>query len=219
MLAERDLVGADGVARTRREHLLGHHHQLVVIAVGLVELQHRELGIVLRRDPFVPEVPVDLVNPLEAADDEALQIELRRDPQKQLHVERVVMRDERARQRAAGNRLHHRRLDLEIAAAVEKPANRGQHAAANLEDPPRLRVDDEIEIPLPVANLDIAQPVPLLRQRLRSTSPGTGARRLNGQFVGLRSEQLPFDADVIAEVQQLEAAKSFSGSESCRTYA
>ena len=120
VLAELDLVAASRLARDGRDHLLGHDHQLLIVAVGLVELEHRELGIVLRRDPFVPEVTVDLVDAFDAADRQPLQIELRRDAQEQLHVERVVMRHERPRERAAGNRLHHRRLDLEIAARVQE---------------------------------------------------------------------------------------------------
>ena len=57
-----------------------------------------------------------------AADDEPLQVQLGRDAQKQIDIERVVMRAERPRHRAAGNRLHHRRLDLEVSARVEKLA-------------------------------------------------------------------------------------------------
>ena len=66
-----------------------------------VELEHRELGVVLRRDPFVAEVAVDLVDPLEAADHQPLQVQLGRDAQVEVDVERVVVRHERAAPRAA----------------------------------------------------------------------------------------------------------------------
>ena len=102
------------------EQLLGERHQVVVVGVGLVELEHRELGVVLRRDPLVAEVAVDLVDALEAADDQALQVQLGRDAQVEVHVERVVVGDEGPRRGAAGDRLHHRRLDLEEAARVEE---------------------------------------------------------------------------------------------------
>ena len=42
---------------------------------------------------------------------------------------------------------------------------RRKHAAAHLEHAPRVRVDDQIEIALAVAGLDVAQAVPLLGQR------------------------------------------------------
>ena len=117
MLTEANLIGPDRLPRHRRNHLLGQRHQLAVLAVGLVELEHREFRIVLRGDPLVTEIAIDLVDPLEAADDQPLQVQLGRDPQEQRHVERVVMRDERPRERATGNRLHHRRLDFEVARA------------------------------------------------------------------------------------------------------
>ena len=42
---------------------------------------------------------------------------------------------------------------------------RRDDAAARLEHAPRVGVDDEIEVALAVADLDVGQPVPLLRQR------------------------------------------------------
>ena len=47
---------------------------------------------------------------------QALEVELGRDAQVERAVERVVVRRERARQRAAVERLQHRRLDLDEAA-------------------------------------------------------------------------------------------------------
>ena len=85
-----------------------------------------------RRDAFVAEVAVDLEHPLEAADDQPLQVQLGRDAQVQLHVERVVVRDERPRRGAAGDRLHHRRLDFEEAARDEELADRLHDLRARL---------------------------------------------------------------------------------------
>ena len=109
---------------------------------------------------------------LDAAHDEPLQIELGRDAHVERHVERVVMRDERARQRAARHRLHHRRLDLEEAARDQKLANRRDDTAAHLEHAPRVRVDDQIEIALPVACLDVLAG--------RATSPAAAADTSRG---------------------------------------
>ena len=105
---------------TKLDQLLGELHQVVVVGVGLVELEHGELGVVLGADAFVAEVAVDLVDAVEAADDQALQIELRRDAQEEVHVERVVMGLEGPRRGAAGDLLHHRRFDFEVAALVEE---------------------------------------------------------------------------------------------------
>ena len=157
-----------------------------------------------RRDAFVPEIAVDLVHALEAADDEALQIQLRRDAQEQIDVERVVVRAERPRHRAAGDRLHHRRLDFEIAAGVEELAQRREHPAAHLKHFARFRIDDQIEVALAIADFDVGQPVPLLGQRQMALGEKLQARRPDGQLVGARAEQMPFDADEVAEIEQTE---------------
>jgi hypothetical protein len=59
-----------------REHLLDELHQRLVVDVGPVELEHRELGVVAGRDALVAEVAVDLVDPRQAADQQPLQEEL-----------------------------------------------------------------------------------------------------------------------------------------------
>ena len=204
LAVELHFVLADRRLRHEANHLFGHRHQVLVVAVGLIELEHRELGIVPRRDAFVAEIAVDLVHALEAAHDQPLEIQLGRDAQKQIDVERVVMRAERPRHRAAGNRLHHRRLDLEIPAAVEELAQRREHLAAHLEHFARLGIDDEIEIALAIADLDVGQAVPLLRQRQMALRQKLEARRPDRQLVGARAEQMPFDADDVAEIEQPE---------------
>ena len=68
-------------------------------------------------DPLVAEVLAELVDPLEAADDAALEVQLGGDAQVQVAVELVVVGRERARERAAVQRLQDRRLDLDEAAS------------------------------------------------------------------------------------------------------
>ena len=204
MLAEGDGIAPRRLACTGGQHLFRHHHQRFVIGVRLVELEHRELGIVLRRDALVAEVAVDFVDPFEAADDETLEIELRRNAQEELHVERVMVRHERTRERAAGDRLHHRRLDFEIAAPVQKRANRREDLAAHLERPPRIGIDDQIEVALAVPDLDITETVPLFREGNKALDQELQRGGEDRQFVRLRPEQLATDADEITEVEELE---------------
>ena len=59
-------------------------HQVVVVGVGLVELEHGELGIVLGADAFVAEVAIDLVDAVHAADHQALEVELGRDAEEEV---------------------------------------------------------------------------------------------------------------------------------------
>src|SRR3546814_5949447 len=103
--------------------------------------EHRELRVVPGAHALVAEVAVDLVHALEATDDQALEVELRRHAQEQVQVERVVVRGERLGRRTTGQVMHHRRLDFEEAPRVEPATDRADHLRAL--DEPLARVRSE----------------------------------------------------------------------------
>ena len=96
MPAERDDCVVPSASRaTRSTSSSIRRHRVLVVGVRLVPLEHRELGLVLVRDALVAEVLADLVDLLETADDQALEVELGRDAQVEVGVELVRVRDER----------------------------------------------------------------------------------------------------------------------------
>ncbi len=85
-----DLRRAEHLERDRLDQRLEPLHRVVVVGVCLVPLEHRELGVVLVRHALVPEDAADLVDPLEPADDQPLEIQLAAgDPQVEIRVELV----------------------------------------------------------------------------------------------------------------------------------
>ncbi len=109
-------------------------HQVVVVGVGLVELEHGELGVVPGADALVAEVAVDLVDAVEASDDQSLQVQLRGDAEEEVDVELVVMRGEGAGCGSSGDLLHHRGFDFEVATVVEEGADGAEDCGALDED-------------------------------------------------------------------------------------
>ena len=89
--------------------------------------------------------------------------------------------------------------------AFEELADARDDARARLEHLPRVGIDDEIEIALAVARLDVRQAVPLLGQRQQALGEKRACddAQIVSSFVFVRNTR-PFDADVIAEVEQLE---------------
>ena len=187
------------------DELLGELHVHVVVAVGLVQLEHRELGVVPRREPLVPEHPADLVDLLEAADDEALEVELRRDPQVQVDVERVVVGDERAGRRPAGDRVQDRRLDLEVAAVLEEAAGERDQPAAQPEGGPGLLGDPQVDVALAVAGVGVGEAVPLVGE----LAPGLGQQHplldADRQLAGPGGHHLPRDAHPVTQRERAVA--------------
>src|SRR6267143_1922343 len=79
VLAVSDNRGTCHFLREVGEELLVQRHQVVVITISLVKLQHGELGVVRRGDTLVAEIAVDLVDEVSTPDNQALQIQHGRD--------------------------------------------------------------------------------------------------------------------------------------------
>ena len=138
---------------------LDARHRVRVVRVRLVPLEHRELGLVLVRDALVAEVLADLVDPLQAADDEPLEVELGGDAEVEVGLELVRMRDERVRERAAVAWLEHRRLHLHEAFLVEVTADRRDDLRSRHERLARLLAHQQVDIALAVAKLGVLEAV------------------------------------------------------------
>ena len=147
---------------------------------------------------FVAEVLAELVDPLEAAHDEPLEVELGGDAEVEVAIERVVVRDERARRRAAVERLQHGRFDLEKARVVEASANACHHAGARDEALARRRVRHQIEVALAVSDLDVLQAMVAIRKRQAAGRELDPLGHLDAQLASTRAAGDAGDADQIA---------------------
>ena len=196
--AAEDLLGHVG------HHLLHQPHDVLVVGVGLVGLQHGELRVVLGGDALVAEDAADLVDALEAADDEALEVELGGHAQEEGAVQGVVVGDEGLGGGPAGRWLEHRRLDLQEAALVQEAADGGDDAAAELEDVAHLGVGDEVQVALAVAHLDVLEAVPLLGRRPQGLSEDGVATGLDGGLAGAGAEEGAGHAHEVAQVDEID---------------
>ena len=197
------------VLRDLGQHALGEVHHVHVVGVGHVELEHGELGIVLRRDAFVAEVAVDLVHAVHAADYQALEVELGRDAQEQVHVERVVVGGEWLGDRASGDGVHHRRFDFDEGIGVEEAAQGLHDLGALDEDFAHVGVHGEIDVAAAVAGFNVLQAVPFFGQREKVLHQEGDFFDVDGEFAGTGAEEIALHADVVAEVEQLVEREAF----------
>ncbi len=201
---DRDDRRAEGIASGVHDHALGQLHHVVVVGEGLVGLEHRELGVVPRRDALVAEDPADLVDALEATDDEPLEVQLERDAEVELHVEGVVERGERPGVGAPRLHVQHRRLHLDEAPRVQAPAQRCDDGVAHGEAPARLLVDDEVDVALPVPGVDVGEAPPLVGQRPEGLGQQLEGLDLHRQLALAGGHDGSLDADPVAEVEVVE---------------
>ena len=179
-------------------------HQALVVRIRLVELQHREFRIVLRGKTLVAEIAVDLVDALHAAHHQPLQVQLRGDAQVEIDIQRIVVRHEGPRRRAAVQRLHHRRFHLDESARFQLPPQRSDQARARHEHLAHRGIGDQVQIALAVTRLHILQAVPLLRHGKQRLREELEPLHVNAQLARARAEEIALHADDIADIHQLE---------------
>ncbi|KAG1258849.1 hypothetical protein G6F65_015447 [Rhizopus arrhizus] len=196
--------GAVDSAGDVTDHAFGQVHDLVVRGIGLVQLHHGEFRVVPGADAFVAEVAVDLVHALQATHGQALEVQLRRHAQVQVQVQRVVVGGERLGRCAAGDVMHHRRLDFQEVAVVEPRAHGADDLRALDEDRARFRGHDQVDVALAVTLLDVGQAVPLVRQRAQRLGQQADRFGLDRQLAGFGTGQAAFDGDDVTDIPALE---------------
>ncbi len=197
---ERHLRRAEYVLRRPRDELLDPFHRVAVVGVCLVPLEHRELGVVLERDALVAEVLADLVHLLEPADDQPLEVQLGGDAQVAILVERVVVRHERLCESSAVARLQHGRLDLDEPPLVEDSPDRRDRPRPDQGVAARLLVHQQVEVALPVAELDVGQPVEGVGQRRVASREDLERVDLERRLAAARLRRRARDADDVTQV-------------------
>ena len=158
------------------------------------------------RDAFVAKVPVDLVDPLQAAHHQALQVELGGDAQEEIEVEGVVVGHEGPGRGSPRDGLHHRGLDLDVAARIEEPSDLSDHAAPGQEGATNLRVGHEVHVALPIADLDVGEPVPLLGRRQQGLAEEGQLAGFDRELALAGAHHAARDPQEVAEVDEIEQA-------------
>ena len=91
----------------------------------------------------------------------------------------------------------------------ELPAQRADDFRACEEHVADRGVRDEVEIALPVAGLDVFQAMPLLGHREHGFGEEIEMFDVDAELVGLGAEKIAFDADQIAQIEELVERKFF----------
>ena len=136
-------------------------------------------------------------------------VQLAGDAQVLVDVERVVVGNERTCRRTARNRLQNRGFDFDVPELVEIIAHRGDDLRAFDENVAHVRIHDQIDVTLAVADFGIGEGVERLAVLL--LDHGQRADRLrehrelaavHRQFARVGVEREALDADEIADVEQ-----------------
>ena len=180
-------------------------HHAVQVGKRLIRLHGGELGVVVGVHALVAELAPDFKHFLESAHKQALQRQLGGNAQEVVAVERVEVRDERLRVRAAQNRVQKRRLDLVEALLLHVAANGGNYLEALLEHGLDLGVHDQIDIALAIARLLVGKTVELFRQRAQRLREQLERIHRHRKLAALRAHHGAVRANPVAHVKILHA--------------
>ena len=161
-------------------------HHAPVIAVGLVQFEHREFGIVPGADALIPEHPAKLVNALQTPDEHRLRGSSSAMRRIQVDIQRVVMRDKRPGGGPAGDGLQRRSIDFKKPLPVEILSNRLNDGDALLCAAKSLGRVNQVEISVPQPILFILHSVVLGRMRLQRLREECQTFGPDGRFAGTR---------------------------------
>ncbi len=156
----------------------------------------------------------DLVHPFQAADDEALEVELVGNAEVQLHVQRIVAGDEWPGRGPAIERLENGRLHLEESPIVEELPDPAHRPGAEPEDLAHFGVHRQVGIALAIADLGIGEAAEgdvslfggaglAARERPERLGEQFHRPRPDSHFPGPGAEEAPPDTHVIVQVEQL----------------
>ncbi len=209
--AERGGPSAAGGLRRLLHHLLEAGHHRAVVAVGFVKLELGELRGVGAVDALVPEVLAELVDPVHAARQEPLEVQLRRYPEVESLAEMSVLGLERLRRGSAVERLEDRSLDLDEAVPVQIGAQGGDDPRSRQSALSAFGIDGQVDAPVPVHHLRVGEGVEGAAFRI-GLDHGEGPealaqeferRDLHGQLAGPGSEHRSGHPDDVAQIEQL----------------
>ena len=176
-------------------------HEVLVAGVGLIELDHREFRVVARGQAFVPEVLVEFVYLGKPPHEQALQVQLRGDAQVERLLQCVVEGLEGSGRSPSGDRVHHRRFDLEETSLIEEGPNPTDDLGSHAKRGPHRGVYDQVLVALPVSQLDIPKTVELLGQGPEGLCKNLVSFHLEGQFPGPGKEQTPLRPNQIPDIR------------------
>src|SRR5262245_13059296 len=94
-------------------------------------------------------------------------------------------------------------FDFEISTFVQETAQLTDDEASLHKHIPHFAIHDEIDISLAVADLDILQAMPFFRQRQEALRQKHQFIREYRQFARAGTKQCSFDANKVADIEQL----------------
>ena len=153
---------------------------------------------------LVAEEPAYFVHLFKSAHDKPFQIKFGSYAHEHIHIQRIVVGDERARGSSAGNGVEDRRFHFYVSPGIEERADTAYYPAALYEHFLDVGIGDKIDVPLAVTGVRILQTVIFFGQRHERFCQKLNGTGVHGNFTRFRGEYHARNADNVAYVRLFE---------------
>ena len=199
-----DLQGAADLHGHGLHHFFHQIHHAVEIGVGLVQLNGGKLRVVGGIHALIAENPAYLVDPIHAAHNQPLQVQLSLNAQHHVNVQGVVMGIEGTGGGTDFKGGQNGGVYLQEALAVQEMPQLPENQAPLDEGVLHLGIYDQVYITLTVPGFPVGQTVKLFRQRQQGLAQQRGLVDTDGDFAPLGFEHVAHHTDDVADVVLLE---------------
>ena len=186
------------------EHALCELHHALVVGVCLVQLHQRKLRVMSGVNTLIAEYSADLVDSLQAAYDQSLQVQFQRDAKLHVLVQCVVVSLKGSCGSAACIGYQHRCLHFHEVSRIQEVTDLLDDLGSLDKGLPGLCVHDQVHISLAITGVGIGQSVEFLGQDLEALGQHGHLHSMNGYLAGHGAEYISLYSIDISDIRFLE---------------
>ena len=195
-----DFIGSKDLFCRTGEDVLKDIHHGIHITICFIKLYRGKLRIMFRIHSLVAEDTSDFVDSFNSAYDQSFQVKLCRNTKIHIHIQRIVMCNERTCSSTTGYEVQYRSFHFHISSAIQISTQIADKLGPNLEISTAFIRHNEINIALTIFEFHIGHSMEFLRQRSQRFTEKNYFRYMYRNLLGFRFKYITSHADDIADI-------------------
>jgi len=119
VIAIRQFFAAMNLPGQKKKQVFSHLHQLIIIDISLIKLQHGKFRVMLRINPFIAKTTINFIDFFHSADDQSFEVEFGSNSEIEIYPQSLMESLKRAGQSSTRHNMHHRSFDFDKATAIK----------------------------------------------------------------------------------------------------
>mmetsp|Transcript_3263 Transcript_3263/g.4493 ORF Transcript_3263/g.4493 Transcript_3263/m.4493 type:complete len:335 (-) Transcript_3263:464-1468(-) len=181
-----DNVSSSELLDHSRDQLFSHVHEVIVISISHVKFAESEFRIVSHINSLISEDSANFVDSVQTSNNELLQVQLRSNSHKELHLQIVMEGFEWLGSSSSSNHVQDGGFDFQESSGVQESSEVSDNVALHCEGASDILVHDEVEVSLSVSGFLVLQTSSLLWKHVQARREQNNFGWDNGKLSLLR---------------------------------